>query len=251
MPVLRDDRQAGLNARHYAAAEARLGRALHPGERHVDVVTILRELEAGKRRLHLALVKEQRRLAKEAASGRHDADMRVSDEMVKALNWLREQGKREARKELKRHGVEPAVVYARPRTARVRALLNRLSGWLPTISVRTRRRAVEMQLAGAAQSEILSAAARVPGALDAASRLVSSAYYGGMGDVFSASADLISGWTYSAILDGATCEECEAKDGTHYDSWEDAQDDMPDGGPNPDCDGDGRCRCRLVPEGPA
>lgn len=257
VPPLSGVRAAGttreLNERLYAAAESRLGRTLHPGERHVDIATILAELDAGKHRLRRAVQKEQKRVAEQAAEGRHDVQMHVTDEMVAALNWLREQGVREARRELARHGVRPATArtFARPRTSGVRALANRLAGWLPTISVRTRGRAVQLQLAGEAQRAILESAARVPGALDAASRLVSSAYYGGMGDVFSNSASLISGWTYSAILDGGTCPPCEDMDGTHYDTWEEAEEDMPGGGPNPDCDGDGRCRCRLVPEGPA
>jgi BMFP domain-containing protein YqiC len=254
LSVLRDDRalRDGLNARHYAAAEGRLGRKLTDGERKVDVVGILTELEAGKQRLADAIRKEQRRVAGHASHGRTDVEMKITPEMVAALNRLHELGRREAVRELARHGVKAARsrTYAGPRSRRVAALINRLAGHLPTISVRVRRRAVEVTLAQESQRAVLRAAGRVPGALDAASRLVSSSFYAGMGDVFSASSDLIQGWSYSAVLDGGTCDTCSAMDGTTYDSWDEAQGDMPDGGPNPDCDGDGRCRCRLVPTGP-
>lgn len=229
---------------------ARAGRELTAGERHVDVVEILSALEGGKQRLAGEIRKEQKRLAQRVLDGHTSEEIRVTDGMTAVLSWLHEQGRREARAELARHGITPRRRYAR-HARRVSHIVSKLSGFLPTISVRTRRRTVEMSLAQEAGSAVLESAARVPGALDAASQLVSSAYYSGMGDVFSDSADLVSGWTHSAILDGGTCDPCEAADGTHYDTWEDAQDDMPDGGPYVDCDGEGRCRCRLVPEGAA
>jgi hypothetical protein len=122
---------------------------------------------------------------------------------------------------------------------------------LPRISVRTRDRAIEADLSGAALSEVMRAGSRVPGALDAASEIVSSAYYGGMGEVFDAHADQVDGWEYTAIMDGGTCPECASRDGKTYESWTEAQVDMPNGGPNPRCHGRGRCRCRLVPAGAA
>lgn len=251
LSVLRDARllREHLNHRFYAAQEQRLGRPLTDGERRVDVVEILAALEKGKQRLQRAIVKEQRRVAALAEKG-HPGEMRITDEMVAAMNELHRTGVREARRELARAGVR-ARSYAAPRSQAIRRLINQLTGHLPSISVRVRRRSVQLQLAQESHRAILAQASRIPGALDAASRLVSSAMYSGMGDVFSASADLIGGWTYSAVMDGGTCESCSSLDGTHYDTWEDIQDVLPDGGPNPDCDGGGRCRCRAVPEGPA
>lgn len=255
LSVLRDDRALGkgLNERIFASREAQLGRPLTAGERLIDAATILTDLEHGKARLADLIRKEQRRVAEVAMKHGGTPQMRVTPEIVAALNHLHELGRREAIRELARHGVkhQPNRSYAGPRSRRIAALIDRLTSWLPTISVRTSRRAVQLSLAQEAHRSVLRAASRVPGALDAASRLVSSAYYSGMGDVFANSADLISGWTYSAVLDGGTCDVCESMDGTEYATWEDAQNDMPDGGPNPDCDGDGRCRCRLVPNGPA
>jgi hypothetical protein len=253
LSVLRDDRAlaASINDRIFAAQEEKLGRPLTRGERLIDVAQILSDLEAGKLRLAAAIRKEQRRVAGLAAKQGGTHQMVVTDEMTAALNHLHDLGRRTAKKELARHGLTnyQEREYARPRNAVVARLIHRLTSFLPTISVRTSRRAVQLNLAQESHRAILQAASRIPGALDAASRLVSSAYYSGMGDVFSGAADKISGWTYSAVLDGATCDVCAEADGTEYDTWEDAQADMPDGGPNPDCDGDGRCRCRLVPNG--
>lgn len=243
-----------MNARHHAAAEIRLGRPLTEAELRVDVVSILGALEAGKERIRREIAKEQRKLAGEASKyGDGVGEIIVTDEMIKALNWLHEQGMREAKAELERAGVQTHAVRrydASPRD-RIRGLVQKLAGLLPAISVRTRHKAIEADLSGVALSAVLRSGARVPGALDAAGRLVSGAYYGGMGQVFEEHGDLVAAWEYSAIMDGGTCSECASMDGKRYETWEDAVLDMPNGGPNPRCYGDGRCRCRLVPSGPA
>ncbi|MBA2740988.1 MAG: hypothetical protein H0U46_03150 [Actinobacteria bacterium] len=91
---------------------------------------------------------------------------------------------------------------------------------------------------------------RIPGSRDAASRLVSSLLIGGIGEVYEENADLFPCFIYSAVMDGATCEVCRHYDGNRYPSWLDATIDLPGGGPNPRCLGDGRCRCRIVPCAP-
>lgn len=88
---------------------------------------------------------------------------------------------------------------------------------------------------------------KVPGAMAIAADLVSSPFDTGLADVFAQTANLFDAWQYTAIMDAGTCGPCADADGTVYDTWEEAMADMPDGGPNPDCDGDMRCRCRLVP----
>lgn len=86
----------------------------------------------------------------------------------------------------------------------------------------------------------------IPGALDVASRVVSSAQFAGVADVFGANTDAFGGWQYSAVMDSGTCEVCAALDGTVYESLDEALSDLPNWGPNPQCLGDGRCRCRLI-----
>lgn len=89
--------------------------------------------------------------------------------------------------------------------------------------------------------------ARVPGAMAAAADLVSSPFDSGLNDVFLETGNLFEGWAYSAVMDKGTCEVCAEMDGTVYIGYEAALEAMPEGGPNPDCDGGDRCRCRLVP----
>lgn len=110
-----------------------------------------------------------------------------------------------------------------------------------------------VDLSGATANAIIDALAQIPGALAVAADLVSGALFQGLGDTFDANADAVdgggNGWEYSAVMDGATCEECAGRDGEHYDTWEEiagSDGPLPDGGPNPDCDGEDRCRCRAA-----
>ena len=93
--------------------------------------------------------------------------------------------------------------------------------------------------------------AKVPGALDAASYLVSPAFTGGTGDVFRLRAGLFGKWIYTAVMDKATCSVCADLDGRIFHSWnaiaEGPHAPLPNGGPNPGCYGGGRCRCRAAP----
>lgn len=92
---------------------------------------------------------------------------------------------------------------------------------------------------------------KVPGALDAAGRMASGPFNKGVGDVYRMKGGLFGKWQYSAVMDKATCEVCKYFDGTIYYSWraiaETPAAPLPDGGPNPGCFGDQRCRCRPVP----
>jgi hypothetical protein len=51
-------------------------------------------------------------------------------------------------------------------------------------------------------------------------------------------------------LDGGTCDICAPMDGTEYHSLDELYTVLPDFGPNPNCLGGGRCRCRAIPCGP-
>jgi hypothetical protein len=67
-----------------------------------------------------------------------------------------------------------------------------------------------------------------------------------MAMTFAGVADIVSGWEYSAVLDGGTCGECESMDGEVFASWEEIEVLTP----NPDCEGGGSCRCGAIPLGP-
>lgn len=142
---------------------------------------------------------------------------------------------------------------------------DQLSGILAKLELRlsafNQRLATEADSLGlddAATSAIVDALATIPGALSVAADLVSSGLFQGLGDTFDANSGQIdsqpgggggAGWDYTAVNDAATCDECSGWDGTHFDTWDEiagAGGPLPDGGPNPDCLGSGRCRCRAT-----
>jgi hypothetical protein len=105
---------------------------------------------------------------------------------------------------------------------------------------------------------IVDALANIPGALSVAADMVSGSLFQGLGDTFDANTDEVdsevgggggAGWDYTAVMDASTCDECASHDGEHYDTWDEiagAGGPLPDGGPNPDCYGTDRCRCRTT-----
>lgn len=260
--------------RAYQAAEARLGRQLTPAERHVDMIQLDRDLNAGKERLTAAIEKEKIRSLRAALDGKPDWRPRVTPEMERVMTQLHETGRRHAERELASMGY-PMRMFAEDEDARARdrareALTRALAQGQPAQRIATLRKALN-QLLQAMGLRIrrtvkqgipglqagLSAIARrkieremerrVPGSRDIAGRIVSGALYGGLGDVFDRVKDLIPCWEYSAIMDNATCGPCRSADGTRFNTWAEAMRVLPNGGPNPLCRGDGRCRCRLVP----
>lgn len=141
-------------------------------------------------------------------------------------------------------------------TSDLKGIRAKLEVGLSGLSQRLQAEADTIDLGDAATNAIINSLAEIPGALDIASRMVSGAMFQGIGATFDAAAPDIdaqagggggNGWDYTAVMDGATCPTCEAWDGTHFDTWDEIagpDGPLPDGGPNPDCDGDGRCRCR-------
>jgi len=104
-----------------------------------------------------------------------------------------------------------------------------------------------MSHGGAIGDALAKALIEVLGARTIAAGVVSTALFTGMGQTFEENADVVGGFAYSSVLDGGTCDVCESLDGTEYASWADVQTDLPNGGPNPECLGGDRCRCRAVP----
>lgn len=254
-----------------AAAEARLGRKLTRGEQAIDLRAVDVALETGKERLRALIELEKRRVITLLVRQGIVSGLAVTPEMLAALRALYAEGQRQARAEIRRLDVEvrPVIAplailtdaealalaeYVRDFDglsvpAALRRVRDLLSTLLVGISRRVQREAVTADLSTVAASAAIRALdRRVPGALDAASRLVSPALLSGVGDVFEAHADLFDAWTYTAIMDAATCDVCAELDGSSYPSWDDLMGVLPDGGPNPDCYGGSRCRCRGVPE---
>lgn len=236
-----------------AYAEERLGRPLTDGEKALDLVGLDVDLRDGKERLVAAIEDEKRRVEEEALRGRPGV-LRVTPDMRAAMDALIESGRQHATREIATlTGLDPEAIRATRAHAEGESILDRLlrtiASALTSIRVRI---AGEMDAAEFRNQEITEQLLerldrRVPGARDLASRVSSSLMFGGLGEIYEQNADLFPCFTYSAVMDSATCHVCREFDGRRYDTWVDGEVDLPNGGPNPLCLGDGRCRCRLVP----
>lgn len=231
-----------------------LRRELSAAERHVDVHGLVAALEDAKLALHAEIVAEQRRLARKLIGGQR-ARLVITPRMAKILAGLFARGQQAALEESASMGVslrkrleaEPAPMP--PGTHRG---YTRLQGLLRLLNTRVvSQHEARMQQGAGDRPEMLRALTAVPGALNAAGQVVSKTLMSGMGDVFRANADAFSGWQYTAVLDGGTCDECDDMDGSTYPTWSAITEVLPDGGPNPSCFGGDRCRCRALPTGAA
>lgn len=242
-------------ADHLAATrplvERTIGRQLRASEQIVDVFRITRLLDEAKDEVDQAIQREQKRAVHRALRLDTRTSLKMTAVMLKPLYRLYQDGRREAAAELERAGYLLPRKYADPaRDHMLEAAEAKLQAKLAGLSIRiTNEHTVQLQLAdqGAIGDALANALINVLGARSIASDLVSTAMFSGMGATFEENSDLVGGWEYSAVLDGGTCDECESADGTIYESWDDLQDDLPDGGPNPSCFGGDRCRCRALP----
>jgi ADP-ribosyltransferase exoenzyme len=229
-------------------AEARLGRPLTDGEQHLDLVGLDLDLEDGKQRLIEAIEEEKRRAIRRYAQF-GIADMAVTQEMLAVMEELVEAGRRHAEAEIRSMGVEPRDRFRAFAEGddRVAEFLRQLLAALTGIRVRIGREAAEFRNQGSITEDLIDRLdERIPGARSAAADIVSGLLIGGLGEVYEHNADLFPCWVYSAVMDAATCEVCRTFDGREYPTWEAGMLDLPGGGPNPLCLGNGRCRCRLV-----
>lgn len=239
--------------------ELTIGRPLRHAEQVVDVFALTRALDNAKDELHRAIEAEKARAVRRGLRTGHPIRLRMTRPMLAALERLWRLGRREALRELRAHGITAARrAFADPEPAepalpQLGDIAARLLSHLNGLSVRLQNRRVELE--ASAGGEIADALARAllrqPGGRSIAAALVSPALFGGLGETFEQNQDLVGGWEYSAVLDGGTCDRCAPLDGTTYPSWDAIQGVLPNGGPNPDCLGGGRCRCRAVPRGPA
>lgn len=239
-----------------ADAEQRLGRPLTDGEKRIDIVGLDRDLADGKARLLRAIQDEQARAAKAyAVNSSRGVQIKLTPAIRDALASLYADGVKHARAELVRAGFNPDT-FARKMAAtalhpRLVQIEDEMSGRLDELSKRLEHRtAIAVDLSALTTSKIAAAVRSLPGALSIAADFTTPAAYAGLGSVWDEAdaAGITTSWTYTAVMDAATCDPCAAMDGTSYDSWEAVQADLPDGGPYVDCDGGDRCRCRAVPE---
>jgi hypothetical protein len=88
---------------------------------------------------------------------------------------------------------------------------------------------------------------KIPGAQALAADVVNQVMDKGIARVYEDHADLFDCWQYTAIMDARTCDVCAIHDGRRFRTLAEAEQLLPNFGPNPNCLGGGRCRCRLVP----
>lgn len=238
------------------AIEIRRGRALSAAEKNIDIAGMQSALEDGKLALAAAIEDAQAAAVKrwQAAGHRGQIRVKVTPAMQKILDGLAQAGEEHGHAELRKAGY--SGYSAKSRRRKLQKLLADLRTKLGGINFRLRKRSTELDLSTLSKGKIAEALAKVPGALDVAGRMVSSAMYQGLGAAFDQASGLVdqadggggNGWEYTAVMDGGTCDPCAESDGTEYATFDDAEVDLPGGGPNPDCDGDGRCRCRIAPK---
>lgn len=243
----------------WSLVERTIGRPLRRAEQAIDVLRLDQALNDGKDDLEAAIRAEMLRAVLAWLDGGILA-LQVTDRMLKVIDRLRKLGREEALLELKRLGYGDAKSSSSTsqRSLAVdpvepvagRDLYTYLRRNLPSIQARIELDLVTTDLAGAAISAVEQALLRIPGARDIASRVVSVALIDGMAQTWEANEDIVGGWEYTAVLDPGTCEECEPLDGTVYDTIAELFVVLPDFGPNPECLGGSRCRCRAVPVAP-
>lgn len=237
-----------------AYVEAKRGRPLTLAEKNINLAGLNRDLNEGKQRLHDAIKAEQVRAVRHWARGtrRGTPRVRATPAITAVLLDLYAKGEEHGQAELRKAGY--TAYAARGESGRLRALKAQLTTYLGGLNTRLERRTTELDLGSLSQAAIVDSLSRVPGALDVASRMISQTVYAGLGAAFDKAADQVdaspqggNGWEQTAVMDDGTCDPCAEADGTTFDTWEEAQATMPDGGPYVDCDGETRCRCRLAP----
>jgi len=229
----------------WSRLELRIGRRLTAAEQHIAVEEIDRLLNTAKDELEQEIQAEQARVARAIArrqGGR--AVLQATPEMRRILRDLRAAGRAHALAELSSMGYPvPGRAYEQPPDWWAGILDSRLAD----VTVRVHAEAVGLDFGTIAQQAIIRALRRVKGARFAAADLVSPVFVSGLADTFEQHADLVTAWQYTAVNDSGLCDVCAPWDGHVFASLDALFEVLPDFGPNPECLGGRRCRCRAVP----
>lgn len=228
--------------------EDAVGRPLRLAEQAIDVLGIDQALNTAKDDVEKAIRAEMIAASERALLFRMPVRIELTARMLKPLEQLFRLGRREAYAELQRLGYKPRRGYvAQPQHPELDPLADEITAGLNGLSIRVESELVTADLADITIGAITQALLHVPGARFIAAAVISRSFTAGLAQTFEANEDLIDGWEYTAVLDSGNCDPCGALDGSVYPSWEAIQEVLPNGGPNPDCDGGNRCRCRPVP----
>ncbi len=228
-----------------ARLERRLGRKLTQAETHVQVEAIDELLNRAKDLLENEIRKEQARLAAHIGDHGGGGRLEATPRMLAILDGLRKRGRAHALAELQSMGYPVRKTRALARSDD--QLVGRLRARLGHLTIKVHDTGIGLDLGTLSVDAIERALMKVLGARAIAADLVAPAFDAGLADTFEQHADLVDQWQYTAVLDGGTCDPCSSLDGTVYESWAAISEVLPDGGPNPVCDGGDRCRCRPLP----
>lgn len=235
-----------------AAVEARVGRRLTAAEQHIDVLAIDALLNRAKDDLERAIKAEQRSLGRQLAQQTGGA-LNVTGAMLAVLRRLQTAGRSHGARELASMGYTVRRFAAgdeHPGPPTIDDFATILAARLRRLTIKIHQEALGGDVSLIAATAIERAVGRVLGARAIASDLVSPVFVSGLSQTFEQHADLVEAWQYTAVNDGGLCEQCAPHDGETYDTLAALFDVLPGFGPNPDCLGGDRCRCRAVPMPP-
>lgn len=229
-----------------------IGRPLRLAEQAIDVLALDEALNNAKDDLERAIQKEMVLAAERAVLFQILPTLELTAKILAPLERLFRLGRREALAELKRLGYPAKRVYvAEPQYPELDPIVETVAVGLNGLRVRVHNELLEADLTDTSRDAIARALLNVPGARWIAAEVISSALTAGLSQTFEANQDLVSGWSFSAVLDANNCDPCGSMDGTEYATLDEMMVDLPGFGPYPLCDGGGRCRCRGAPLGPA
>jgi hypothetical protein len=138
----------------------------------------------------------------------------------------------------------------KPRTRPLDDYVATLRARLNSLTIKIEHEALGADLSTLATGAIERAVGKVLGARSIAADLVAPTFASGLQQTFEQHLDLVDAWQYTAVNDAGSCDECAPLDGEVYDTLDALFEVLPDFGPNPDCLGGDRCRCRAVPMPP-
>lgn len=216
-------------------------RELRLAEKRVNFAAIDAALTQGVEKLKAAGAPATRAIALAVKDGKSTKRLqkRLAAALAPVLVSLRKFGAEQVYREAKqaRHGEPPALPEGGTdivAAAMAEKIAGRIQYSFDNFDEELDPEAVDAALADAADSA-LGIVARYS---------VTTPLNEGRDQAATALADQISSAQYSALLDAATCDACDAKDGEEYEIGTSEYDDAEV--PNPDCAGGSNCRCVLV-----
>lgn len=229
--------------------ESIVGRPLRQAEQAIDVLGLDEALNTAKDDVDAAIKAEQKRATARALRHGNRIQLELTQAILDPLERLFRLGRREALAELERLGyVKPRRVFvAEPKHPELLDTADVVMAGLQGLSIRLERARLNAETEGMATDAIARALLKIPGARAIAAGVISGSLTSGLAATFEANSDLVDGWEYTAVMDGGTCDPCGVLDGTTYRTLAELYEVLPGFGPNPFCDGGGRCRCRGVP----